>query len=715
MPAIQKIRKHGALLICIIGAALFAFIAEEAVRSMETTSNASKQQIGEVFGQALNYQEFQEMVNNETEIAKMRMGGQNLSDAMMDQLRDQVWGEYVNYQLIKHEADGLGLIVTDAEVQEALKEGTAQSLINTLPMFAQGGRFDYVALKQFLEGYKKNKASMQGEQMEQYELAHRLWEYAESKLRRELLMNKYQSLFATTLLSNPVNAKRNFADATQFKTATVAALPFAAMKDKVNVTDEELKAAYEQYKENFFMPFETRDIKYIDVAVTASAADKKALEAEMQEIYTKLSNGEDAATVIGGSKSLVRFANMPLSAKAFPGDVAQHLDSMAVGQVKQYTNSQDNTMNVIKLISKTATADSILYRSIAVQAEDEAKMTARYDSVMNALNGGADFKAVAKNLGQPGDSTWVTSAMLDAGSSQPDNVKFAQALYAGGTQTVEINGIKIILKIEETKGTSAKYVAAVAKCDIAFSKETYNAAKNKMNMFMSKNSDLAAVEKAAAKEGYQLTDSPSFMAASHNIGAQGRMPGIPGTKDAVKWVFDDAKVGQISKMYECGEANDHLLLVGLAAVHEKGYLPWDNADVKKFLTAIVTSKKQAEAAAKKYAGIKTLEAAAAQGAVTDTIKNASFLQPLAISATKASEPKVAAALAVTKKGAVSPLIIGSAGAYIFRVEEEGTVEGAKFDEKTGVQNDARMYAQWAQGAFNFLYKKAKVIDNRYKF
>ncbi|MBO6255710.1 MAG: SurA N-terminal domain-containing protein, partial [Bacteroidaceae bacterium] len=48
MAALGKIRSKGALLIGIIGLGLFAFIAEEAVRSCESSRNNQRQQIGEV-------------------------------------------------------------------------------------------------------------------------------------------------------------------------------------------------------------------------------------------------------------------------------------------------------------------------------------------------------------------------------------------------------------------------------------------------------------------------------------------------------------------------------------------------------------------------------------------------------------------------------------------------------------------------------------------
>lgn len=715
MPAIQKIRNHGVWLIGVIGLALFAFIAEEFFRSMETTANHSKQQVGEVYGETLSIQDFQEMVNEATEVYKMRTG-QNLSDAMQDQVRDQVWNEFVVFQLVKHETDALGLYVTDAEVQDALVRGTAQSL-QTLSMFAnQQGHFDYTALQTFLKQYKEMKGKAQGEQFEQIETVYRLWKYAEKQLRKELLLNKYQGLFSQTVLANPVNAKQVFEDRNNTTTAVVAAMPFMAITDKVEVTDSELKAAYDKYKENFRLESELRDIKYIDVAVTASAADKKALDEEMNGIYEKLEAGTEPAVVVGGSNSIVRFVDMPLSANAFPMDVRQQLDSMSAGQVKKpYRNMADNTMNVVKLIAKTTTADSILYRAIFVQGKDEADVQQRHDSILNALRGGAKMKQIAKAYGQNADSAWVTSAQLEQGAAQPENVKFAKALYdASGLTSLDINGNRLILEIMHKKGSTPKYVAAVVKCNINFSKDTYNEAKNKLNLFLAKNKDLAAVEAAAAKAGYQLIDLPNFSSASHNIGATGRMPGVAGSKEALRWVFDDAKIGEVSKMYDCGEANDHILVVALSAVHEKGYMPWDAEDVKSFLTAVVTAEKKAEIAAKKLAGVKTIEAAKAKGAVVDTLKNSNFFLTPFISTTQAPEAKVAAALCATKVNQTTEPVVGTAGAYVLKVvsHDKGT---AKFDETTETNMLARQYMQVAQGAFADLAHNAKIVDNRYKF
>lgn len=64
MAALGSIRKKGTILICIIGLGLFAFIAEEFMRSCEATSNESKMQVGEVLGEKSTYKSSRSLWRN---------------------------------------------------------------------------------------------------------------------------------------------------------------------------------------------------------------------------------------------------------------------------------------------------------------------------------------------------------------------------------------------------------------------------------------------------------------------------------------------------------------------------------------------------------------------------------------------------------------------------------------------------------------------------
>lgn len=703
-----------------MGFGLFIFILTM-VLDQNTISalTSGSRNVGEVNGESLTQEEYFQAVNDASEVMKMRSGGQ-LNDAMSDQVREQVWNDFVSFNLIKEQCDQLGITVTDSEVQQALREGTAQSFQN-LPMFmGQDGRFDYVALQNFFKQSKTMKSEqLDAQTAEQIAMINKLWSFTNKLLRRELLMNKYQALFITSFTSNPVSAKVEFDDRNNSKNIQVAALPYAAIADKeVKVEDADIQKVYDEYKQLFRLDNEVRDIKYIDVNVTASAADRDALSKEMNELYTKVQAGGDLAAVINASKSTVRFTDVPVSTTVFPYDIKQTIDSMAVGATKApYLNVQDNTMNIVKLISKTQAPDSILYRALPIAAADEAAQATRLDSVLKALNGGAKFADVAKKLGMPADSMWIAAQQFETTDMSADNAKFIKALYdapLNAYTTLEANGGKVVLQVLDRKAMKSKVVAAVVKVPVEFSKATYDAAVSKLNRFLATNKNLADFEKNAAKAGYQLLEQPNFAAAQGLVGGMGQMPGIQGSKDAVRWLFDTAEEGQVSPLYEVGEANNHLLVVGLSKVYDEGYMPWDNKEVKDFLTAVAKSRKKAEVAAKRLAGVKTIEQAKNKGAVVEDMANVTFAGYAAPAAVGVPEAVIAAAVSKTKVGQTSPVLLGTAGAYVVKVVANNPT-AEKFDAAQAQAMTQRGYMQSAQSVFGALARKAGIVDRRYKF
>ena len=154
MAALGKIRSKGAILIGIIGLGLFAFIAEEGVRSCEYMHNDQRQQIGEVLGEKVNYQDFQNLVEEYTEVLKMQQGQENLNEEELNRVRDMVWGQYVQSKIIADQAEKVGITVTDQEMKNMLSEGTNPMLLSTPFVNRQTGRFDASALQKFIADYK---------------------------------------------------------------------------------------------------------------------------------------------------------------------------------------------------------------------------------------------------------------------------------------------------------------------------------------------------------------------------------------------------------------------------------------------------------------------------------------------------------------------------------------------------------------------------------
>ena len=187
MAALGTIRKRGVILICIIGFGLFAFIAEEAFRSCESSKNDQRQQVGEVLGEKISVTDFQKLVDEYTEVIKMQQGTDNLPEEQMNQVKDMVWNTYVQSKLVENEAKELGLTVTDGEMQNILNEGTNPMLLQTPFVNQQTGRFDASSLKKFLADYKSNQSAQNPQMAEQYQKIYNYWTFIEKTLRQQTL------------------------------------------------------------------------------------------------------------------------------------------------------------------------------------------------------------------------------------------------------------------------------------------------------------------------------------------------------------------------------------------------------------------------------------------------------------------------------------------------------------------------------------------------
>lgn len=712
MAALGKIRSKGVILICIIGFGLFAFIAEDLFRSCETSRNNARQQVGEIYGDKISVQDFQKLIDEYTDVVKFTQGRDNLSEDELNQVKDQVWQTYVNNELIAKEADKLGLTVTDDEIQNILNEGTNQMLMQTPFRNQQTGRFDVNMLKKFLAEYKAMDGKNVPQQyMEQYQKIYNFWTFIEKTLRQQTLAQKYQSLLASCLISNPISAKASFKAKNEESSIQLASFAYNTINDKdITVSESDLKSKYDEMKEQFKQPIETRDIKYVDVQVKASNGDRASLFKDITGFRDSLSKTADVEKVVRSANSLVAYLGIPVSKNAFSQDIAGKLDSMSVGQVtNQFENKSDNTINVIKLLSKTQLPDSVQYRQIQVGGAtvDAARKTA--DSIVTALNAGADFEALAKKYGQDGQKQWLTTSQYEHSQSVDKDTK----TYITSMNTLGVNETKnlaftngnIILQVTDRKGMINKYDAAVIKRTIDFSKDTYNKAYNRFSQFVSQSQSLDAMQKNAGKFGYTVQDHKDLSNSEHYVA------GIHSTRDAMKWIFD-AKDGDVSPLYECGD-NDHLLVIVMTKVHPMGYRTLD--DVKDLVKAEVVKDKKAEMIENKIKGVNSVAAAKAKGGVVTAVNQITFSSPAFIQSTGAVEPSLSGAVSATASGKFCKNPVkGNNGVYVFQVVKK-TIRPGKFDDKVEEQSLVQQAMQAAGRFVSELYIKAKVVDNRYLF
>lgn len=711
MATLQKIRSKGPLLVIVIGLALFAFIAGDAWKVLQP--HQGKQDVGEVNGEVLSAQDYQKMVDELSEVIKLTNGLNSLTEDQLNNVKDQVWQSYVNNKLIAEQAKKLGLKVTDAEIQAIIEQGTHPLLMQTPFRNPQTGMFDKDMLKKFLVDYANLDASkMPAQYVEYYQKMGAFWKFVEKTLAESTLAQKYQNLVTKSLISNPVSAEDAFKARTEQSDLLLAGIPYSSINDStIQVSDSEIKDRYNEKKEQFKQLVETRDIRYIDVKVVPSDADRKAVEKEVTEYSNQLATTtSDFGTFVRSTGSSVNYSDVPVSKSVFPTDVASRLDSTGVNEVYgPYYNQTDDSYNAFKVLAKVSSPDSIQFRQIQVYADTEEKTKTLADSIYNALKGGADFAAVAKIYGQTGEATWVNSQSWEGAELDTDNSKFINTLLnqpVDELTNVNIGQANLILQVMNKKSMQTKYKVAVVKRPVEFSKETYNAAYNKFSQFVAQNTTIDSMVKNAEESGYTLTPRTDLSSAEHYVG------GVRSTREALKWIFA-AKPGEVSPLYECGE-NEHLMVVALDKIHEAGYR--DVNSVAEMLRSEIRRDKKADklmAEMKKYNSIAQVKGM--KDAVSDSVKHVTFSAPAYISVTRASEPVIGAVASKTAVNQVSAPIKGNAGVYMIQVyaKDKGN---EKFDAKQeeATLNNMAVRIVGSQ-LINDLYQKAKVEDKRYLF
>lgn len=711
MATLQKIRSKGPLLVIVIGLALFAFIAGDAWKVLQP--HQGKQDVGEVNGEVLSAQDYQKMVDELSEVIKLTNGLNALTEDQLNNVKDQVWQSYVNNKLIAEQAEKLGLKVTDAEIQSIIDQGTHPLLMQTPFRNPQTGMFDKDMLKKFLVDYANlNASQMPAQYVEYYQKMGAFWQFVEKTLAQSTLAEKYQNLVTKSLISNPVAAEDAFNSRTEQSDLLLAGVPYSSINDStVQVSDSEIKDRYNEKKEQFKQLVETRDIRYIDVKVVPSDADRKAVEKEVTEYSNQLaSTTADFGTFVRSTGSSVNYSDVPVSKSVFPADVASRLDSTNVNEVYgPYYNQTDDSFNAFKLLAKVSSPDSIQFRQIQVYADTEEKTKTLADSIYNALKGGADFAAVAKIYGQTGEATWVNAQSWEGSELDADNSKFINTLLnqpVNELANLNMGQANLILQVMNKKSMQTKYKVAVVKREVEFSKETYNAAYNKFSQFVAQNTTIDSMVKNAEESGYTLMPRTDLSSAEHYVG------GVRSTREALKWIFA-AKPGEVSPLYECGE-NDHLMVVALDKIHEAGYR--DINSVAEMLRAEIRRDKKAEKIMeemKKYNSIAQVKGM--KDAVSDSVKHVTFSAPAYISVTRSSEPVIGAVAAKTAANKVSAPIKGNGGVYMIQVyaKEKGSEKFDAKQEETTLTNMAVRIA--GNQLINDLYQKAKVADQRYLF
>jgi len=199
MATLQKIRNRGGLMVAIvIGLALGAFILGDMLNSGSKLMRPSQMKIAEVDGESIQYPDFQKKVEELSEIYKMNTQQSQIDENTWEQLREQVWQDYLQENTLGKASENLGVAVTSQELFDLIQGNNPSPIIQQLFTNQQTGVFDKAGIIKFL----KSLDSASPEQKA-------YWLYIEKQIKQSRVITKYSTLIEKGLYITGQEAKES--------------------------------------------------------------------------------------------------------------------------------------------------------------------------------------------------------------------------------------------------------------------------------------------------------------------------------------------------------------------------------------------------------------------------------------------------------------------------------------------------------------------------
>ena len=712
MATLQKIRNRGGLLVSIvIGLALVAFIVGDALSSGASLLNRSKNQVGEIAGEAISIQDYQQKVAENEETIKSMSNLPSLNEEQQRMIRENTWNQIVSENIMQKEYESLGLGVSGDELFDFTLGENMHPSIKQLFTDPQTGAFDKNLARERIQMILNAPANnMQAQASKQY------WLNMEEQVEAARKQEKYNSLLMKGMFIPNEIAKEYAENALTTVDISFISKSYNTVSDSaVSVTNNEIKDYYNSHK-YLFEQQEMRQIVYVNFDVSASAEDIQETEEWVKESIPEFTN----------ASNVIEFANLSSEKRFQPkyykkGEIGnEELDEFLFtekGDGVYGPYLQDNAYNIARVADRKVMPDSVKARHILIstQTMEASRAEKLADSLAGLIRKGGDFDDLARKYSADqnsaingGDLGWFTQEMMipsfsdTAFIAKKNEVKITKTPY----------GYHVLQVMDMTKPVEKVLLGIIAK-EITPSQQTVNKIYNDARTFANNINTLADFDAAVTANNQTKRIA--------NLGKNdATIPGIESAREIIRQAYLTDKPGFIlmdkekSPIFETG---DKFTVAVLTNIQEEGIAPLNS--VAPMIRTELIRKKKGEIIAKELTGaisgseslLSVAQKANAQVMDATDVSFSSFQIPGA-----GIEPKLISEVMTLQENQISKPIIGNQGVYVVVVNSK-TVETATPEQIEAAKNSAlqmnmtKIYYQTLPA----LIKKAGVTDARYKF
>ena len=718
MAAIGAIRKHGVLLLVIIGLALLAFILGDLSNVTRTFSN--KYVMAKIDGKKMDQQYSKEYEEN-TALMKLLQKKNSFEDNEMYQIHEMTWQQMLQEKALDKELAKLGLTFTNQMIED-YKENMVASLSTQQP-------------NQFIAQFANALAELYGpenamsiisniETLANNDQTKDLYNAYQALVRFAISAEKQQSYLAlaqgSISFSDPMAkklAKDNSMAMVSLMTVNPEMTAFQNLTPEVS--ESEIKDFYKTHKKELFdVKARNRDINVAVFPINPTPADLKAIEDSVRKDFTAFTQAASIAenNVSKGNANVVDSTfykesdiTMPeLDSLIFKSAVGSYIEPFTYENVKWYfgkvfgiANRPDSVMvATIELPFKTAQYKEAPY------SKKEARLLA--DSLRQVITSGTSIFSLQPNYlygREQGDTTFW---MAERGT-MPEIYNNLLSTPNGGIYVYKAPNGYIVFQVLDRTQLIEKRQFVLYDYDITASDATINALRSQANQFAASATNNEELLANAAKQGIQVVNGQNVTSMAANIGQ------LPNCREIVSWSFgDDVEKDAISDVFNINRM--FFAVASVAKVRETGIQKYKDVkdDIKSMLerqnkVALVAEQLNKDLASGGMQAIAQKYSIAMSDSVMLSFAGDYYMN-------RGVDSKAIGQIFGLQKNKPTA-VSGTNVAYVVNVQEtrEGQASPNLMMEKNYLQNAVLGRERNENTLMSYLINQMKVIDNRVRF
>ncbi|MDR0567016.1 MAG: SurA N-terminal domain-containing protein [Prevotellaceae bacterium] len=668
MAVLESLRnKAGALLVGVIGLALLSFVLGDLFGNGGGGLFASTNDVGEINGRTISYEEYQQAVDHYTGVYLAMYGQNSTSEAVTEEIREQAWQGLVQKYVYDKKYAELGIAVSSDELFDLIQGRNPSPLVIRNFTNPQTGEFDRGYVLRYLQN------------MEQNPDAKTYWLFLEKEIVNQRKQAKLSGLVAKALYITAADAKNTLGNGTNSVAIQYVSKPLSSYPDSlIKITASEIKKYYRDHKQQYKQSA-SRDLEVVSFPILPSEEDDKATGSWIGNLAPEFKTATDVA------QFTTLHSDVPFDATYHKkGELPALLDSFAFSSGKSDMLgplSDNGAYKMARIADARMLPDSVKAQHILLDVSKGMEATRKTaDSIRTALQKGAKFAELATKYSvdqtaneKGGDLGWFAqNAMVKPFG---DSCFFAPK---GRVLVVETQfGVHVVEVTDKGKAEKKVQLAVVSRA-VEPSRTTRERIFSSANELATLATDHAAFVAKSDEKGYSRRPAQRITINDKNVA------GLQQARDIVRWAYNGEE-GDISPIFE---VDNHFVVAAITAVREDGYAPV--RQVAAEISAELTRKKKAAAIAEEMQGAESLQSLAERlNLSVQTLDNVGFSSFYLTGI--GMEPTLSAAASVANENQISAPIEGQTGVYVFTVTAV-TAANTADDENLIAQEKVRQQA-----------------------